>query len=279
MRAWAALLVGCADRGGAEPPSTTSPVVPTTRTPWQLPHPPWDRSAFEGSLQAVVDDVIDVSAAPVAAAYAELLSARDPGCPEMSEDTATRRAWASNCVTSAGAAFSASGSDTDLPDSVEIHLSGTVRVGDRSLSGRGHWSDWLSVTGEQETHHTRLVGPVRVVGADPDAWTSGSWTVDTLDVRRVVRDGLPTAVEVTGAVGGLATPFDAVELDLHLSDPASCPEPSGTVALRLPPGRWFELRFDATTCDGCGEVWFRDEAVGEACVGFDRWTAWTGEAL
>ncbi|MCA9492361.1 MAG: hypothetical protein KC621_20655 [Myxococcales bacterium] len=277
--AWAALVVGCADRGGDRTSSPPPTVVPAAQGSWQLPDPTWDRSGFERSLQAVLDDVIDVSAAPVLSAYEELFAAREPGCPEMSEESATRRAWAGNCVTSTGAAFSASGSDTDRADGAEVYLSGTLRVGDLSLSGRGHWSDTLLVAGDRTTHATRLYGPVRVTGADPDAWTSRSWTVDDLDVRRVVLEGRPTAVEVTGALGGLGTTFDAAELDLHLSDPATCAEPTGTVAMRLPPGRWFELRFDATTCDGCGQVWFRDEAVGEACVGFDRWTAWTGVDL
>ncbi len=45
------------------------------------------------------------------------------------------------------------------------------------------------------------------------------------------------------------------------------PFPTGTVGIRDAEGYWYDLIYDETTCDSCGEVWFdHSQALGRACV-------------
>ena len=51
-------------------------------------------------------------------------------------------------------------------------------------------------------------------------------------------------------------------------------------------GQWYDVLFDGPLeygeqvdpdlCDGCGQVWYRGEPLGEACVDFSHLLDWSG---
>lgn len=61
-------------------------------------------------------------------------------------------------------------------------------------------------------------------------------------------------------------------------------EPSGQISVRDANGEWYDVEFQGppymgasvfpTDCDGCGQVWFRGEYLGEACPDFTPMTDW-----
>jgi hypothetical protein len=63
-------------------------------------------------------------------------------------------------------------------------------------------------------------------------------------------------------------------------------EPGGSVSLRDAEGGWYDVYFDGPAyendtvfgpeCDGCGEVWYQGELLGEICPAFDTLTEWEG---
>ena len=64
-------------------------------------------------------------------------------------------------------------------------------------------------------------------------------------------------------------------------------EPSGLISIRDTQGQWYDVEFQGPpyngawsyqpACDGCGEVWFRGEFMGETCVDFSIFMEWNGE--
>jgi hypothetical protein len=64
-------------------------------------------------------------------------------------------------------------------------------------------------------------------------------------------------------------------------------EPSGLISVRDTLGQWYDVQFHGPSyvgawsyqpkCDGCGDVWFRGEYLGQSCVDFSIFTGWNGE--
>ena len=68
---------------------------------------------------------------------------------------------------------------------------------------------------------------------------------------------------------------------------SDCPiEPSGTISIRDDAGDWYDVEFQGPgysgaasfppECDGCGDVWYQGENLGQACVDFSAMTDWEG---
>ena len=98
-----------------------------------------------------------------------------------------------------------------------------------------------------------------------------------------------------GSVSGLSGSFTSAVYDgVQIFDEAlvayaggNCAlEPSGVVSLRDVDGAWYDVLFDGYTearpltpegmCDGCGEAYFRGDAVGQVCVDFTGLNSWEG---
>jgi hypothetical protein len=97
---------------------------------------------------------------------------------------------------------------------------------------------------------------------------------------------------VSGTVGGFDGPANAAEFtSVFLFSQAfgsTCElEPSGSIAVRDEEGAWYDVAFDGPAfsgatvypedCDGCGDVWYQGERIGQACPDFSGFTAWTEE--
>lgn len=75
-------------------------------------------------------------------------------------------------------------------------------------------------------------------------------------------DGMWTAE----ASGGFAVDGRPISLSDFTINGACGQFPTGTVGVRDAVGYWYDLTYDETTCDGCGEVVFdRRESLGRAC--------------
>ena len=87
---------------------------------------------------------------------------------------------------------------------------------------------------------------------------------------------------IDGGVNGLGGISDTVVMEVQVIPEGlggSCPEElHGTVSVRDDEGLWYDLVFDSpeawseevmdpADCDGCGQVYFRGEALGQACIG------------
>jgi hypothetical protein len=80
--------------------------------------------------------------------------------------------------------------------------------------------------------------------------------------------------------------FDGVYMATARWGSSCALEPSGTVSIRDAAGDWYDVDFQgpafsgATSfpaeCDGCGDVWFRGEPLGQACADLSALTGWMG---
>lgn len=69
------------------------------------------------------------------------------------------------------------------------------------------------------------------------------------------------------ANGGFAVGGQAVSLERYTINGACGTMPTGTVGVRDDLGYWYDLTYDETTCDGCGEVTFDGrKPLGTACA-------------
>ena len=96
-------------------------------------------------------------------------------------------------------------------------------------------------------------------------------------------------VTVTGSLAGLIGDVNTIVLtDTYIyteSAGSSCAdEPSGTISVRDAEGEWYDVSFQGppyqgasvlpADCDGCGQVYFRGELLGEVCPDFSILTDW-----
>ena len=74
-----------------------------------------------------------------------------------------------------------------------------------------------------------------------------------------------------GQLSSLGGAFDTFDFDAW-EWRAGCGEPSGRVSVRTSDAVWLDVTFGgegAARCDGCGEVSWRGQVLGEACDDFD----------
>lgn len=124
-----------------------------------------------------------------------------------------------------------------------------VAAADVSWDGAGAAGTWLTA-------------PVALTGG----W--GAYTVPGFGAQLTL-DGT-----ITGDLGDL-TALAASNLTTVSPQWRACPsdEPNGVVSLRDAAGGWYDVIFQGSTdpapppeaCDGCGELWFEGERVGEVC--------------
>ena len=89
---------------------------------------------------------------------------------------------------------------------------------------------------------------------------------------------------VSGAVNSAL--FDGVFFQNTAAGSACALEPSGTISVRDGEGEWYHTTFDGPPyagapvfppeCDGCGDVFYRGEALGQVCPDFSSIMTWSG---
>lgn len=93
----------------------------------------------------------------------------------------------------------------------------------------------------------------------------------------------------TGSLAGMTGDVNTIVLtDTYIASASrgsSCElEPSGTISVRDEAGEWYDVTFQGPPyvgasvfppdCDGCGQVYFRGQELGEVCPDFSILTSW-----
>lgn len=101
--------------------------------------------------------------------------------------------------------------------------------------------------------------------------------------------GAQNTLTFTGSLAGMEGNVNTIVLtDTYIataSRGSSCElEPSGTISVRDADGEWYDVLFQGPPyvgasiyppdCDGCGQVYFRGQELGEVCPDFSILTSW-----
>ncbi|MCP4809257.1 MAG: hypothetical protein GY913_12365 [Proteobacteria bacterium] len=243
---------------------------------------------------------IDVQ--PLLDGYDAVLESEEEGCPDYYESEGNTY-WYDYCTTEDGAYFSGYGFGYVYEDYLvdgysyngqQVYAIAELYNPDGSTWEGGGSLGKLEALYVEEDNVPHTIGQMVMNGAfaydGPEA--SGTWletdlvpdlTVLTYNVpeNEVYPTYLGNVLIVQGGITGLGGTADTVVLDVSASDAAlgnACAEElSGTVSVRDNDGLWYDVTFhgveafsgdpvDAEDCDGCGDIWFRGEFVGEACL-------------
>ena len=273
--------------------------------PYVVEQPPRGKPALTlDDIAAGIDDAIatalNFDAAPPIAAYDAVVAGADTSCPQGYEASPGYTYWGGQCTSESGTTFSGFAYDGRLDDQVDAN--GTV-------------TDWRSVyvvakiTDASGQRLESAAGAVIQHGVGPwgayltsyvsgefsyegDA-AAGSWLADTahpeMSLYLVSYDGVGAGLWVSGSVSRLDGPVEAYAfsaLNLYYAN-ACALEPAGTILLRDEEGYWYDVVYDTplaqlpdmdpALCDGCGEVWYQGELLGEVCNDFSPWYDWRAD--
>jgi hypothetical protein len=246
-----------------------------------------------------------IAAADVRDVYDAVMAGGDDGCPLLyggSEEGGDYLYWKEYCSSDEGAAFEGYSYDYSFDglyaDAVTwsgwyLYLSATMvdAAGDR-LQGAGAVARRRGDSDDGWSYFEQVVdGSFTWSGAGKGggAWLGGSVQPTLTRTAYLFPEIDGRAMSLEGGLAGLSGALGTIAFSgLSLFSPefgnACAGEPSGVVSVRDGDGNWYDVVFDgpeawdepvdAALCDGCGEVWFRGEAVGDACASFDSLLAW-----
>lgn len=253
--------------------------------PWTAPTstaPDLEALALPDGLDEAFALLLELDVQPLVQAYDRATRGADGYCPaaygyEYYEGYTT--SWYAQCTSYDGTVFSGYASDYREGEYRGLGLEATVLTpGGETLSGNGYWGSYAADYGNTRYRGDYLDGRFEWDGAgSAGAWYSRGivpselsidWSMDGRDhVVSVAVDG-----QLTGG-GGAYDTFDFQELDWS----ASCGEPRGDLALRTTDDAgavvWLDVAFSGKDredggCDGCGDVSWRGEVLGEVCSDF-----------
>jgi hypothetical protein len=288
------LLAACGSPDGATdgeaPPSAY--ILPEG----ELPVPTAALVDVEAALQDGLDTTLTVDASPVESAYDDAMSGSTADCPYVYATTEGSY-WFDSCTSGDGTefdgyVFSYEGSGVYDPDS-GLLLDFWYAFGGATV--RDPQDHVLEIAGAAVRYQgsTDLYGyEVRVSSTQISgtfAWdgpsAAGTWLEDELDTDFVsVVQSLPAlggaTVALSGGFGGFAGGWSvAYDENFVATEVIGSPceeELSGTVGVRAPDGAWYDVQFqgwdgveedyDASECDGCGELFYQGEPMGTVCV-------------
>lgn len=268
---------------GCSPDDPPSVPEPTSSTAYLAPPTTltaaYDRPVVEAALDDAIARIPALDADDAIAIYRGLRALGDDDCPPAYPYEGYEY-WYAQCVAASGAVFSGysyeyayGGGGGYSYDA--LYIAGAI------VDPDGHR---LAATGVFERTEIRGATQSRdVVSLDGVfAWEGaggeGTWIQDGLlpglDILRSLEDGVHR-FEVDGGIAGLPEPADTVEFTgVVFSDDDGCLEPTGTLSVRVET-EWFDVVFDGEACDSCGAVGVRGIPVGEACLDFSAWAAWS----
>ena len=267
-----------------------------------LPQPELDLPAIEAAMAAVVEELFYWNAAPVLTSYSAAMEGQSGTCPaEYANPDDGGSYWADECESDVGTAFSGYGYavvyDALEADGYSTSGEGLFAVAQVMTSeghifsggGSAYWLDSEALDGSHWVYQSILQGGFTWDG--PEA--AGTWLADSLvpDMTMSAYYSPDTEGHFLAAEGGIygfAGAVDTVVLSgVQIFDEAfgsNCPiEPTGTLSARTPEGEWFDAVFDGpewgtfadyADCDGCGQLYWRGEAVGEVCLDFGALLTW-----
>ncbi|MBX2796395.1 MAG: hypothetical protein KTR31_01960 [Myxococcales bacterium] len=305
-----ALTWGCSGESTSSLTEPTNPDVVEPEPPsvyiYEEEAPPQPEAALADvnvALQSALDATLSINAAPVLAAYDEVMAASSATCPYF-YNTQDGTYWLDSCVAPSGAQFDGYVSAFTIEDqldpesgalfSLSYAFGGATVVDDLGnmleIGGAAGLQTQFLEFGEIDVYiyTTQLQGAFSWDGASAaGTWLETDIAPDlTVQITDAIDFGFSTGV--TGGFGGLdgwAVAYDNNTI-FSATFGSSCPEElSGTVGVRSPDGHWYDVRFDgpvseksppvpAADCDGCGTVYFQGVEMGQSCVDFSGLTTW-----
>lgn len=302
------LLLACGGDDGAprsEAPLEAPPAYDLSDyVDQERPVSSFDQGAVEGALQTAIDQLLLTAATPVLQGYAEGMALADAGCPTL-YDVDGNTVWYDYCTTDGGAYFAGYGfyylyDDVDAfgdgllydgavvtglgqivsPDGVTVEVGGTAGL---LQGGNEDYDAFISVVQGSFSWDAPEADETWMAEGLRPSLQVYAITAPAYDAHYVKIDGgLDGLVDEDGQT--LAIPTATLTGVLLADEIVGFPcdqEPTGTISVRDPNGAWFAVAFDVDenqqltgVCDGCGEVTYNGEVVGEACADFSAWLDW-----
>jgi hypothetical protein len=169
----------------------------------------------------------------------------------------------------------------------------TDRLGDSlDLAYYGYHVTYGTTSSNDRNGYAYMSGDVRWTSEDAE----GTWLAEELSTSLYYSYnyydlGNETALSSDGSISGIKGEVNAALLDdvyIYTAGLGSTceAEPSGTISLRDSEGEWYHITFDGPAfggapvftpdCNGCGQVSYRGEDLGEVCPDFSALLHWEG---
>ena len=247
--------------------------------------------------------------------YLSLVGGADESCPEWKDTIyeGTYNYWKDACTSDDGTIFSGWAKqqrpydyqdgnhhyvddgylegefEISQPGGIELEFSGKVSYWERTLNYYKDPED------EDPEHDYDVYASGDVTLRSPgqeDTWLTSSFVYDYDIYFKDYDDDEGMSASWDGGIFGIEGDTPAIYAsDFYIysaSYGSPCEqEPSGLVAVRDSLGQWYDVEFQGPPysgawsyqpeCDGCGDVWFRGEFLGEACVDFSIFMDWDGD--
>lgn len=214
--------------------------------------------------------------------------------------------WSDSCTADSGGAFSGYGYSYDY----EPYLSGTTwyhdyayanvfgtitdRLGE-SLELAGsfyHYSYSSTDTPDAQHGYAYLIGDARWNSGDAEgSWLDQEYSLDMTYSWNWYDSSQSFTLDLDGSVSGLSGGVNsALVEDFFLYSEglgSECTlEPAGRMSVRDAEGEWYHVEFQGPAwwgapvfppdCDGCGQVYYRGEHIGDACPDLSVLFTWQG---
>ena len=296
------LVVSCAkdaDRDKDKQPAVEDPspyVVDETSSPV----PTADLAEIGSALQAGIEGIVELGAPPIRDAYNTVMTESSLICPGTFSGP-DGDYWFDDCTAASGATFTGYAFAYEAYDLVDPYYGLTydtwyvfgaatlftstgqmLEIGGGATLNEysdGVYTQWdTSLQGSFAWDGVGATGTWLEEGLDPDLFSTFI-ALPSLNQNGVYFDG---------GVGGLgpqaqwAVGWDTAALNDPLFGSSCQDEPMGEASVRAADGSWYDIRFHGSDeygnttgpCDGCGDVFFQGEAMGEVCADFSSWLGW-----
>jgi hypothetical protein len=305
-------MVGCAQPPASPPPEPELVQQPVATvqdvSDWRYDEaeqelPPLDLPALEAALEQAALAVLAWDAQPVIAAYSGVLaSSGTPACPPLVPDGQGNTYWQGYCEATDGTMFSGYLSDYRYVDTYDpysdLYLTGSTLSGNVALQGPLGTLDLEGqatfITGLSSDGSLQVVSSALYGGFYGEGPLGSGWLASTADARSLSISlfgyalpslgGIVVGAEGSAVVGEHAVIFHAVQMGNEQIGSLCAIEPGGAVEMRDRYGRWVDILFhgpqvdlgggDPLQCDGCGDVTWEGEPVGQVCPDLTPWYQW-----
>lgn len=278
----------------------TDAVVPTPDdsaplTSWSYDEerepPLYDAAQIEAQAADRLPQLLGIDPYPLYDAYNLAMSAQDRDCPSTYE-IAGVIGWGAECSSASGWSYWGRSQGLYVQhaavEGVQYETYGTLLTNARMTSPDG---EQLYIVGYSDLTET-LDGSRRVIYSyllGEFSWdgpgSEGTWLTDSLAVSLIVDSSWePSGARSLRIDGGVASvgkdnpTLNALDLVMTSAEAgASCTaEPTGALQLVTRDPQTYDITFDGTACDGCGEVSYHGEDLGPACFDFSEMLDWEG---
>jgi hypothetical protein len=271
------------------------------------PEPALSMAELEEAMDAALETALLIDPVDFHEVYEGLRQQGDSSCPYYYTDYLTAYGqyyWRDACTAGSGVEFSGYGISyltTDFSESgndyeYRAYFSGAASLVDgagRALDASGYSSayHYTVPSNGAEVFYNRLWGEFNWEGDQDGTWLSRGIGMDlyVYGARYPSYSPVGYYTYLDGSLSSIEGPANAARFNTVLiyseSLGSTCAiEPSGTIALRGEDGDWYDIEFQGPSywgaesfpadCDGCGQVFFRGEEIGEVCPDFGRIQAW-----